>query len=645
MNGSLVRKQSPEKITIWLIILAAAVLRFFNLGEMSLSNDELSSLTRVRYDSFSEMISKGIYIDVHPAGLQSFLFYWVKIFGDDPFTIRFPFVISSLISIWLIYQIGKKWYHELTALLAASAFGFLILTILFSQMARMYSPGIMFSLLTVYFWTDLLFPADNKNKNLSWWGWIISMSAALHLHYFSFLFVGLVGLSGIFFVKRKELLKYSFGGVLSLLTFLPEIPVFIAQMKTGDTGSWLGPPSKNFLKEFFFELFNRSYTICLLVTILFLAGILFGRRKESMNRWRVLSLLWFFISFGIAYLYSIFRDPILKFSTLLFVIPFLLLFIFSYIPASLLKRRNTLITVLIFSLILIYDTLVPGKYFSVKHFGVFREIAEDAQSWTKKYGVKNVPFVINVINPEYLNYYFKKMEDPPLVAEDRVETPSGFSDLFDITGTSSSPYFAYIWSSSTHPLEVPEIIRNYYPYMIERKNYFNAASYLFGKQPGESTVKTQLFSSFCDFENNSWNVDLNKISTEQYYSGKHSQKMGVEYSALLKRNISEIPGNGYRYISFSAWIFKTGETGDAQMVISFDRNDKPFDYHSVLLSEFKLKTGQWQPVILAAELPKNTKADDVFLTYIWNPSKKLFYIDNLKVEIHSGVDPYERFNR
>ena len=91
-------KRNGGTLTIGFIILVSAILRLINLGSMSLSNDELSSLVRVRYDSFSEMISKGVYIDFHPAGLQSFLFYWVKLVGEETFMVRFPFVVFSLIS-------------------------------------------------------------------------------------------------------------------------------------------------------------------------------------------------------------------------------------------------------------------------------------------------------------------------------------------------------------------------------------------------------------------------------------------------------------------------------------------------------------------------------------------------------------------
>ena len=638
-------KRNGGTLTIGLIILVSAILRLINLGSMSLSNDELSSLVRVRYDSFSEMISKGVYIDFHPAGLQSFLFYWVKLVGEETFMVRFPFVVFSLISTWLIYKIGKRWYNELTGLLSACTFGFSIFTILFTQLARMYSPGIMFSLLTVYFWTEYLFPNGNRNKNYLWIGWIISMSAALHLHYFSFMFVGLVGLSGLFFVNRNNILKYSLGGFIALLTFLPELPVFLSQMKTGDIGGWLGPPSKNFLKEFFFELFNRSYLICTLVGLLFVSGLLFEKKLAGINRWRLLSIIWFGITFLIAYIYSILGHPVLMFSTMHFVIPFLLLLIFSFVPQFLLTKPHTRIVTLIFSLILIYDTIVPGKNYSIKQFGVFKEIAEDVEGWSKKYGVKNVPVVINVVNTDYLNYYFRKMELQPLIVGDKLETPSDFTKLYNITRASNTPYFGFVWTNSSHPWEIPEIIKKDYPFLIESKNYFNAASCLFAKQPAYPVINTRIFSSKCDFDFNYWSEDIKATSTEHYYSGAHSQKIDGEYSVSLRKKLSDIPGDGFRYITFSAMIYLTGESENIKMIISLDRNNKPFDYHGSNISDFKIKKGEWQPVIVCAEFPKEILPEDILLVYFWNPFNKLFYIDDLKVEVNEGVDPYKRFTR
>ena len=62
-----------------LILLFAAVLRFWNYFEIPFTHDEFSALFRTQFNSFSELIDKGIKIDGHPAGVQMFLYFWVKI--------------------------------------------------------------------------------------------------------------------------------------------------------------------------------------------------------------------------------------------------------------------------------------------------------------------------------------------------------------------------------------------------------------------------------------------------------------------------------------------------------------------------------------------------------------------------------------
>jgi hypothetical protein len=639
------KRDNQNRILILLVLLAAAAVRFFNLGNMSLSNDELSSLMRIRYDSFSEMIRQGVYIDFHPAGLQTFLFYWVKLFGDDVFILRLPFACCGVFSVWLVYLIGRKWYNELTALLAASAFAFLSFTILFTQLARMYSPAIMFCLLCIYCWTVFVFDPDKRNRGMYWLGWVASMIFAMHLHYFSFMFVGLAGLSGLFFIAKRDASKYLFGGILGVVCFITELPVFFEQMKTGDIGGWLGPPSKTFLLDFAFELFNRSFLLCSIVLLFVTWGIFSFQKVQGERKWRVLSFFWFFISFSVAYLYSVLGHPVLQYSTLLFATPFMLLLIFSFVPKALLKANRILPVVAFFSFLFVYDTVISGKHYTTMHFGDFKKIAEDAERWLENFGKENVPVVANVINPGYINFYFDKMNNPPLVAAYKVENPANFSELYDKVSTSSSACFAYIWSNSLHPLEVPEIIRSCYPHLLEKKSYFNAEAYLFGKTADTSELKTKMFVDFLDFEDSLMRTNVGGASTDFHFSGKYSGRVEGEFSTSLRKNILPNTEGTYRYVTFSAWIYPVEVFDKTKIVLSFDRSGKPFGYKAFLLSDFKPERNKWQFVIIAAELPKEIMEDDVYSAYFWNEDLKTFYIDDLKVEIHSGDDPYERTKR
>ena len=81
-----------------LIIVVAAVLRFFNYAEIPFTHDEFSALSRLHYDNFSILIREGVMPDGHPAGVHVFLYYWVRIFGSDEWIAKLPFTIFGLLS-------------------------------------------------------------------------------------------------------------------------------------------------------------------------------------------------------------------------------------------------------------------------------------------------------------------------------------------------------------------------------------------------------------------------------------------------------------------------------------------------------------------------------------------------------------------
>jgi hypothetical protein len=634
------KKTDGLSIVFWILIFGAAFIRLYHLNELSLSNDELSSLSRIKFDSFSEMIRQGVYVDGHPAGLQTFYYFWVKVFGDSDFLLRLPFVFCSILSVVTIYQLGKLWFTRLTGILAATVFAFSPFTIIFTIFARMYSPAVLFCICCVYCWSQFLFFASGAKKLKYLIGWSLFTTLALHLHYFSFLFVAVVGLTGFIFLKKSDVLKYLIAGVISLLLYIPEINIFITQVGRGSIGGWLAPPDKYFLPLFFFELFNRSVGLTIIIIILFLITVSTTKRNSAFRKFRLLSIGWFLISFLTAYLYSLFAQPIIMYSTLLFVTPFILLFIFSYIPEKYLQSKNSIIIASVFIFICSFDSVVLGKYFSTDYFGSFRKVAADADEWRSNLK-SDIPVVANVINGDYLNYYFKKWKNPPVLLMSHVETPAEYSQLLDSVKLNSSDYFIYIWCNGSHPLEVPGIIRKYYPYLTARKNYFNAESYLFSRKKSENNVNDLFFNSSCNFENNTWNTAPEFLNTSIAFSPVHSEKVN-EFSASYQIPLDKLPSGSYSYFSFSAWIYPLDRLNDAKIVISFERNGHPFNYNATYISEYNIKRGAWNYIIIAAPVPSDAKITDVASVYLWNPGKKIFYADDLSVSVYDGNDPYFR---
>ena len=138
------------ELLVVLVTAVGAILRFWEFGDWSLTNDELSALYRARFDSWREVPDKGVAIDGHPAFAQWLLWAWTNAFGTLPGAIRFPFVLTAVSAIPVCYLAGRRMFSKSAALLAATALAFLQFPLLFARVARPYAPGLLFVLLVAW---------------------------------------------------------------------------------------------------------------------------------------------------------------------------------------------------------------------------------------------------------------------------------------------------------------------------------------------------------------------------------------------------------------------------------------------------------------------------------------------------------------
>jgi hypothetical protein len=97
---SMVYKENRTLFFLLLIILSAAILRFWAFPDIPFMHDELSALSRLQLQSFSDLIRYGVVLnDTHPAGVQVFLYYWVKLGGESEWWVKLPFLLSGVASV------------------------------------------------------------------------------------------------------------------------------------------------------------------------------------------------------------------------------------------------------------------------------------------------------------------------------------------------------------------------------------------------------------------------------------------------------------------------------------------------------------------------------------------------------------------
>ena len=388
-----------------LIILAGLVLKCWHAFDIPFTFDELSAMSRTQFDLFRDLIRVGIVEkDSHPAGVQVFLYYWVMLFGEMEFVVKLPFILAGLTSIYLAYRIGEIWFGKTSGILTATYLSSLQLFVMYSQIARPYVSGLFFTLFAVLFWSKYFFQSP-KIKYLA--GFVVFSAFAAYNHYISLLFITVLGVSGLFLIKRKNFLMYTLSGVAILLLYVPHLPIIFAQAEKGTIGGWLGAPGPYFLLDFTYWLFHHSYLSIAVFILLIAAGITMSKPSQKLDlkhkkRW--ILLLWLIPAPVFGYIYSYAKEPILQYSMLIFSAPYIFLLLFSFVGEWKMKQLG--IAVILILSVNISTLIFNQEYYRNFYRQPFNQMVKNAIKLEEKYSGE--VFIINDYIPYYTEYYFRK---------------------------------------------------------------------------------------------------------------------------------------------------------------------------------------------------------------------------------------------
>ncbi|NLM81191.1 MAG: phospholipid carrier-dependent glycosyltransferase, partial [Candidatus Methanoculleus thermohydrogenotrophicum] len=138
------------------------ILRFYNLGGNSLWLDEATTLM------FARKSLAGIWASVAAGEFNPPLFYWLEhgmlFFGESEFVLRFLPALFGVLTIPVIYLIGKEFRDQNVGLIAAALLAFSPFHIFYSQEARAYAPMLFFFSLALLFYVR----ASRSNETRSW---------------------------------------------------------------------------------------------------------------------------------------------------------------------------------------------------------------------------------------------------------------------------------------------------------------------------------------------------------------------------------------------------------------------------------------------------------------------------------------------
>lgn len=616
-------KPSSNTILLFLILLLAAILRFWNYTNIPYLHDELSALARTQYNSVQDVITYGVEInDTHPPGVQLFLYFWTNLFGTNEMVVKFPFILCGLFSILLTYFIAKKWFNTSVALIVASFMATIQYTVTYSQLIRPYSSGLFFSLLMVFCWNEFLFEPEHRKKWLL--GYILSAACAAYNHHFALLFAFIVGISGIPFLTKTSWKPYLLSGVIIFLLYVPNLSILFYQLGMGGLGGpdgWLKKPEPGWLYMYLKYIFHFSYCMYALAGALLSLSIwLYSREINKTNKFRILCITWFFSSFLIQYFYSIYISAIIQYSTLIFVFPFLLIFLFSLFR----ELNNKQNTVIVFSILLIGTTTlaVTRKHFQVFYKQPFQQQLEATFESLDKINNKS-DVTIQLFVPPYLKTFMKKHYSEKY---NRKLDDTYYSTMSQYPTTKA--FRAYVFSRKTNyfvagalPTEYIQIIKEKYPYMLVKKEGVIASSYCFAKQKPENEITNEV------------------MFKQQLVKEKHTLDSTQEFGQSFKFRLKDICYTRHTNINVAATLFSNDTLSNPMLVVAIEENGEVINWDGVPYFNYNNNKNQPNTLFFCSDLTgfdfKN-HPDAELKIYIWNRDKKKLEIEDMELEVIKG---------
>ena len=491
-----------DYILLGIIMLVAAVLRLWKLGQVPFMHDEFSALLRTRFDNFHDFIQQGVMPDSHPIGVQLFLWGWVKLFGWSALWVKLPFVLMGIGSIYLIYIIGRQWFNRKVGLFSAAFFAVSQFTVFYSQLARPYSAGLFFVLLMAVFWYKVVFGTKTTTKDYV--SFALSAWACSLMQYFSIAQAGLIFLTGLFFLPKERRKAYWLSGIAAVVLFAPTLPIFYQQLfVSGSIGGWLSAPTTSFLSDFLQYSMNYSMLFMFVVGIIILLPIILGKRTKQNHPLRWAGLAWFVIIFAIAFIYSLKREPILQHSTLIFSYPFVIIVAFSLFSTRTLSPWQTALVVAVLLFTGTTSLIMERRHFDLMYHQGFDQIAVEMQQDKEQFGDK-IQFATRTEIGEAAEFYQAQTDVDNRVVFNRYSNLGEFNDW--LSEHNNTPMLGFGWTDYVDPIWEVTAVGNY-PYLIEKKDWFTSRYLTLSKTPTEGAryLLSEISTDSCTYyEGQEW---------------------------------------------------------------------------------------------------------------------------------------------
>jgi len=386
---------------IYLIVIIGLIFRFINLGQ-SFWLDEAAQL--IMSEKTLTWIWFGRVGDFHPPLFYFLTHFWMQI-SHAELILRLLPLFFGLLTIPAIYLVAARLFSKKIALYAALFVAINPYLIFYSQEMRSYSLMLFLSLLAI-----------NYLIRKQWFWLTVVNSLLLYTHYSSFLFI-LAQIFYIIFYYHNNIHKYTFYLFVSIISYLPWLPQFIYQLKSGTNidaylPGWRGLLTLPFIKAIpliFFKFTagridlqpNYIYLIYIAFVLvsLFIVLYLAGKSYPLLTIWLVLPI---FISLFLSY-----KIPQTQPFRLLFCLPPLLI----YFSLAAYKHPKKVLTVLLY-------IFIVGNFMQITRPRLQREQWRQAVNFLNS---QNLPVLVK-FPEEFAPLVWYQLRNPVITAYPNVGT-------------------------------------------------------------------------------------------------------------------------------------------------------------------------------------------------------------------------------
>ena len=429
-----------------------------------------------------------------------------------------------------------------------------------------------------------------------------------------------------------------------IILYLPHLSILLAQINKGGVEDWLNKPNPDFILDYFGYILHFSKLLIGLTAVLIVTGVILHSRKiRESNKFRLLAVSWFAITYLVGYFYSVYINALLQYSVLIFVFPFLVLFVFSFYRD--IHPWMKLTMVVIFITVSVYTLIFERRHYQVMYHSAYEEIPVEADKIRQEYKDKTITTVI--FEPVKIREYCVRkygINDSGFYYPD---TTVSFIQFRDFINRQTSDLLVLGWINNPN-FEYKLIAEEKYPYLIEKKSWFKGDMYLYSRtKPVDKEyvpADRVLFSSLNTFDTltTGWEqvVFYYQLAKGVVYPRDMILCFNKEFgfSPRFKANLREITRSKTNEILISVDTYMPAELADPAIICEFRLKGKRIGWRSGNVIEFvdaPMKRLKAHLAVRLIDEKVDDPATEVWI-YFWNRNLEEIYIDNFRIEVREG---------